>query len=317
MIRFKPYVNSLLFVLIAAFLTSCGKNEDAETEKPATQVVARVNGEEISVHTLNYQMGRLGKISEAEVKAVTKKVLEGLVDQQLLVEKATEAKLHRDPKVLQAIESTKREILAQAYMEQQMGAAKKPTEQEIKDFYGQHPELFEKRRIYRLQELAVAVGADKAAEIEAGVKAAKNINEVASWLKERDYKFSVNANVRAAEQLPLEMLPRLQQLNDGEFLIIPNVNSVNIVMLAGVQEQPLTVEKATPLIEQYFLNQRKTEIAKKQLAELHKSGKIEYMGSFSDIKSPPAEQAEPVKNTEAKPTAPANSEHIDKGVAGL
>jgi len=317
MILSKSFIAPATLILVALSLVSCGKKEGATTEKSATQVVARVNGEEISVHMLNYQMSRLGQMNETQVKETSKKVLERLVDQQMLVQQAIESKLDREPKVLQAIESTKHEILAQAYMEKLMAAAKTPSEQEIKDFYGQHPELFEKRRIYRLQELAVAVGNDKAAEIEAAVKASKNINDVANWLKGKDYKFSANANVRAAEQLPLEMLPRLQQMKEGEFIILPSQNSINIVMLAGVQEQPLTVEKATPLIEQYFYNQRKSEIAKKQIEELRKKAKVEYLGNFSDMKSEANEKAEPAKNAEEKSKASSDSEHMDKGVTGL
>lgn len=317
MIFSKPFIAPVTLILVALSLVSCGKKEGAVTEKSATQVVARVNGEEISVHMLNFQMSRLGQLSETQAKEASKKVLERLVDQQMLVQQAVESKLDRDPKVLQALESTKHEILAQAYMEKQMAAAKKPSEQEIKDFYGKHPELFEKRRIYRLQELAVAVANDKASEIEAAVKASKGINDVANWLKQKDYKFSANANVRAAEQLPLEMLPRLQQMKEGEFIILPSQNSINIVMLAGVQEQPLTVEKATPLIEQYFFNQRKSEIAKKQIEELRKKAKVEYLGNFSEMKKASSEQAEPLKQTEEKSKASADSEHMEKGVTGL
>ncbi|MFM9913825.1 MAG: EpsD family peptidyl-prolyl cis-trans isomerase [Methylophilaceae bacterium] len=317
MILPKSFIAPFTLILITLSLVACGKKEGAAGEKSATQVVARVDGEEISVHMLNYQMSRLGQMNEAQAKEASKKVLERLVDQQMLVQQATKDKLDREPKVLQSIESTKREILAQAYMEKQMAAAKKPSEQEIKDFYSQHPELFEKRRIYRLQELAVAVGSDKATEIEAGVKASKNINEVANWLKEKDYKFSANANVRAAEQLPLEMLPRLQQMKEGEFIILPSQNSINIVMLAGVQEQPLTLEKATPLIEQYFFNQRKSEIAKKQIEELRKKAKVEYLGNFSDMKQVVSEKSEPNKQAEEKPKASSDSEHMDKGVTGL
>jgi EpsD family peptidyl-prolyl cis-trans isomerase len=316
--RKHPLISSLLLVVLTFTLGACSEKEGGA--KSGTQVVARVNGEELSIHQLNFQMSQLAQVSEDQAKAASRQVLERLVDRQLLLQRSVEAKLDRDPGVLQALDNSKREILAQAYMEQQMAKAGKPSVQEMNDFYTKHPELFEKRRIYRLQELAVMEGNDKLAEIEAGMKAVSNINGIANWLKQKDYKFSINVNMRAAEQLPLELLAKLYRMKDGEIIVIPNQNSINIVVMAGSQEQPLTLEKATPLIEQYFLSQRKSEIAKQQMAALRKEAKIEFLGDFADMN--PASGKEPVKMlpVESKPQAMQenpDSAHIEKGVSGL
>jgi EpsD family peptidyl-prolyl cis-trans isomerase len=305
-------------VVLATALVACGKKEEGATKE--TQVIAQVNGDEISIHQLNFQMARLGKLDEAQAKVASKQMLNRLVDQQLVLQKATESKLDRDPKIMQAIENAKRDILAQAYLEHQMAAAKKPDQKELNDFYAQHPELFEHRRVYRLQELAVMAGSDKLPEIEAGVRAAKNVGEIANWLKDKGYQVSANANVRAAEQLPLELLPKLARMKDGEMIIVPNKQSINIVLLVGSQEQPYTLEKATPLIEQYFLNQRKSEIAKQEVENLRKTAKIEYLGAFADTKpelgAPVAQPAKADSGADKKQVKP-ESEHMEKGLSGL
>ena len=158
------------------------------------------------------------------------------------------------------------------------------------------------------------------------MKTVSSISGIANWLKQKDYKYSVSGNMRAAEQLPLELLPRLQRMKDGEIIVVPKQNSINIVVMAGSQEQPLTMEKATPLIEQYFLNQRKSEIAKQQAATLRKEAKIEFLGDFADMNSASGEnaasgvQAVKMQPAESKPQAKqdkSNSEHIEKGVSGL
>jgi EpsD family peptidyl-prolyl cis-trans isomerase len=265
-------------------------------------------------------MSRLGQLNEEQGKAASKQILGKLVDQQLILQKALESKLDRDPKVLQAIEGARHEILSQAYIEQQIAGAKKPSEQEINDFYSKHPELFEKRRVYRLQEISVQASQDRLAEIEVGVKATKNVTQIIDWLKAKDLRFSVSGNVRSAEQLPLELLPRLNQMKDGEILLVPNQGGVNIVLLAASQEQPISKEKAIPIIEQYFLNQRKTEIAKKTVESLRSTAKIEYMGAFSDMKTAakpkPAEAVKAETQPEAVQAKP-DAEHINKGLSGL
>lgn len=337
-------INSVLVLLVgtALVLAGCGKENQAKAnEKPETQVVAKVNGDEISIHQVNFQLGRMtqsnqAQLTEAQGKQAAKQILARLVDQQLLKQQALEAKLDRDPRVLQALEASKNEILAQAYLEQMMTKAVKPSANEIKTFYTEHPELFEKRRIFRLQELVVDVKKEQFEEVENGLKTIKNVNEMAAWLKSKNYPFSANSNVRTAEQLPLELLKKIQPLKDGELMAVPAERTLNIIHLAASQSAPISRDKATPIIEQYFLNQNKTSLAKKEMLALNTKSKIEFIGAFADMKkSESAPAANNVSNAKAttelstkpistihktdqsvaKPTA--EGENMDKGLAGL
>lgn len=311
-------VSVLLVALLSVSIYGCGKKDEKAAE---TQVVARVNGDEISIHQVNFQLSQLGQLSEAQGKEAGKEIVKRLIDQQLLVEKATEAKLDRDPGVVLAMESVKREILAKAYLERQMAQAAKPSAKEIDDFYNQHPELFEKRRVYRLQELAVQVDKSKAAELMEAAKTAKGLTDLAQWLKSRNYPFSANANVGAAEQLPKDLLAQLQKMKDGDMVVVPRGNAVNVVQIAASQEQPIPRDKASGAIEQYFLNQHRADLVKKEMDRLHAEAKIEYFGKFANLKTAPVADAKPQSATDAPQAASkqqnADANHIDKGLAGL
>lgn len=316
-----------IFVILSTMLTlaACGKKEGAAEKASETQVVAKVNGDEISIHQINFQLSRMGQLSEVQSKQAAKEILARLIDQQLLKQKALEAKLDRDPNVLQALETSKSQILAQAYLEQQMAKVTKPIATEISEFYNTHPELFENRRIFKLQELAVEVSKDKYVEIEEAVKSKKTITEMAVWLKSKDYKFAANSNVRNAEQIPLELLKKLQPLKDGDAVAITNEKSINLVYIAASQSQPIAKDKATPVIEQYFLNQSKNAVAKKEMDALKKNAKVEYVGAFADMKDalktskqvpePLAESKKPVA-ADVKADEKTQS-HLDKGLAGF
>jgi EpsD family peptidyl-prolyl cis-trans isomerase len=339
-------INRLLVLLIGAtlVLTACGKTDQAKTnEKTETQVVAKVNGDEISIHQVNFQLGRMtqnnqAQLTEAQGKQAAKQILARLVDQQLLKQQALEAKLDRDPRILQALEASKNEILAQAYLEQLMIKAAKPSTTEIETFYTEHPELFEKRRIFRLQELVVDVKKEQFEEVENGLKTIKNVNEMAAWLKSKNYPFTANSNVRAAEQLPLELLKKIQPLKDGELMAVPTGRSLNIIHLAASQSAPIARDKATPIIEQYFLNQNKTSLAKKEMVALNTKAHIEYIGAFADMKKSDSTSAEEsisndkaatstglskkpastIQKTDQNVAKPiAEGENMDKGLAGL
>ena len=328
--------NQFLFLLLigsSVALTSCGKKDEAETKKSDTQVVAMVNGDEITIHQVNFQLQRMGQMTEAQSKLAAKQVLARLVEMQLLKQQAIETKLDKDPNVLQAMESSKDQMLAQAYLEKLMTKAPKSSTSEIDTFYKEHPELFENRRVFRLQELVVSVNKDKLGETEASLKAIKGINEIATWLKDKNIPFTINSNVKAAEQLPSELLKKLQVLKDGEVLIVATSNGLNVVHIAASQTVPITRAKATPVIEQYFFNQNKTKLAKNEMLALNEKAKIEFVGAFKDMKKseltkpdviqPTPEQAK--TETEASsPTAikksdkqNANAASIEKGLSGL
>ena len=322
-------LSAVSVLLMTVTLVACG-DKNGESKKSDTQVVAKVNGDEISIHQVNLQLGRIGKVDEAQSKAISQQIVAKLVDQQLLKQKALEEKLDRDPRVLQILEASKSEILAQAYLEKVSTKAKKPTTAEIDAFYNEHPELFEKRRLFKLQELVVQASPDKFAEIEAGVKDIKNINEVANWLKEHQFQFTANSNVRAAEQLPSNLLKVLQPLSDGELLMVKTDRALNVVHLAASQSQPIARDKATPVIEQYFLNLNKTNLIKDEVKALKDQAKIEYIGAFADMSKlaaqPSAKATEQVRK-EALPSVGAESatkagdtkapSAIDKGLSGL
>ncbi|MBL8469454.1 EpsD family peptidyl-prolyl cis-trans isomerase [Methyloversatilis discipulorum] len=309
-----------LTVIAAAILTACG-GEGGE-KKTATQVAAKVNGGEVSVHQINQVMQRTNVANPEQAKAASRQVLERLIDQELLVQQAVEKKLDRDPKTLQAIEAARREVLARAYLEQVSGAAAKPTDSEIKDYYSQHPELFAERRIFNLRELAIAAGPDFTPKLEQFMSQPRNLQQIAEWLRSENVRFTANAVTKPAEQLPLEMVKRVHQIKDGQIGVLGTPNGILVIEVAASRSVPVDENAARPVIEQFLLNQRKGELAQSEVKKLRESGKIEYMGEFTapaPAAAPvaaPAAAAAPVAAPAAAPVAGSESA-VDKGLSGL
>src|SRR5262245_26675623 len=97
--------------MLAAMLAACG----GEPPNEPSQVVARVNDSEITVTQLRLALAAKG--NEAATPETTRQVLEGLVNEQLLIDAALRNELDRDPLVMQALESARRQLLARAYLE--------------------------------------------------------------------------------------------------------------------------------------------------------------------------------------------------------
>jgi EpsD family peptidyl-prolyl cis-trans isomerase len=312
---------SVLAIVLFMGLAGCG--DKAEGGK-ATQVAAKVNGDEITVHQLNLEMSRLGNISPEKAKEAASQVLKSIVDQQLLVQQAIDSKLDRDPRVVQILEANRRQVLAQAYLQQKTDKIASPGEAEINDYYAKHPELFSERRIYRLQELSVPLTPDNTEMVKAKLASSGNINEFGKWLREQKIQSRVAQSVKPAEQLPLEVLSRLHQLKDGQVLTLATGNSINIILVAGSQSQPISEVQAKPTIERFLTNAKKREASAGVLQGLHAKADIEYMGDYRAVgeqqtaKVPDAKQANPVvAGAATESTAATDRGVIDKGLQGL
>ncbi len=307
---------TLIATALVLGLTACGKSDDT---KVATQVAAKVGSEEISVHQINQVLSRsntAGATPEA-AKAMGREVLEKLIDQQLAVDQATEAKLQRSPEVVTQIEAARREILARAYLQQLASALPKPTADEVKKYYTEHPQLFSERRVFNVQEIVVPVNAGVTEQLRGFSAASKPIEEVAAFLKSKDIKFGGGSAQRAAEQIPLELLAKIHSLKDGQSIVIEAPQAVTLLRVASSQQAPVPEAAALPRIEQFLGNQRAGVAVAAKLKELRAATTVTYMGEFTK----PGAAAAPVVAAPAPVAAPvaadANKSVIEKGVAGL
>jgi EpsD family peptidyl-prolyl cis-trans isomerase len=307
--------STILAMLVSTVLIAgCGGESK---DKPASQTAAKVNGDEVTVHQINAELQRAtgGNVPQgANIEAANKRILEGLIDQTLLVQQAKESKLDRDPQVLQLLESSRRQILAQAYIDRQ-AAASPPTQDEIKDFYAKNPDLFERRRVYAFREF-VFERAKFTDAIRDQLNAAKSPADIAKVLNDAGIRYRETNSTRPAEALPIEALPRIAKLNKGDSLAFTDQNLASVLMLLDYSEQSVPLDRATPLIQQYLVNNKKREIAQTKVKELRGKGKIEYLGNFAKAES----DAKAAESKPAAPAAPAEAkkdDSIEKGVQGL
>lgn len=263
---------------LALLLAGCGDKKAAGEP----QTAARVNQDEITLQQVNALLQQQRGVKPEQADAVSRQILERLVDQQLALQKSEELKLDRDPRVMQQIELARREVLARAYLEKVGEGAVKPTAEEIKKYYDEKPALFSQRRIYSIQELAIESRPEQVAELREKLAAAKNVAEFVDFLKTNDYRFAGNQAVRAAEQLPLGSLETFARMKDGQAALVPNANGVQVVVLAGSRSQPVSEEQARPAIEQFLLNERKRKLMEDDIKALRAAAKLEYRGRFAE-----------------------------------
>jgi EpsD family peptidyl-prolyl cis-trans isomerase len=312
--RWKLPCTGLLMAMTLGLIAGCGNGK----EKAASQVAARVNDSEISVHQVNFLLQQR-EVRQDAVEAARRQALSRLIDQELAVQKALNLKIDRQPAVLQALEAAKREVLARAYVERVAEAATPPSAAEMEKFYKDKPALFAERRVYQLQELNIELPREQLPELSKRLSAAKDMDSFTEYLRSSNIRYMQNRAVRAAEQLPLERLDEFAKMKDGQARLIPTPSGATVLVLVKSQVQPVELEKAKPAIEQYLASQRKRELVERDMKDLRTAAKIEYVGKFAEASaSAPAANAlngpsEP--DTPSTPAiAPANTSSIDQGM---
>jgi EpsD family peptidyl-prolyl cis-trans isomerase len=297
----------LVVVAVVALLAGCGAKKD----KAATQVAAKVNKEEISVHQINFVLQQQRGLRPEQAEAAGKQVLDRLVDQELAVQKAQELKLERDPRVLQQIEAARREIIARAYFEKSGEAAPKPGAEEIKKYYDDKPALFKERRIYSIQELSIEAPADQVGSLRTQLQSSKSIAEFVEYLRAKGLRFTANQAVRPAEQLPLNMLDTFAKMKDGQTMLVPTAAGAQVIVLSGSKAEPVDEVRAKPAIEAYLLNDARRKVIDADMKAMRAVAKIEYLGKFAEG----AASASAAAAEAAAPAAPAVSVSAGKGLS--
>lgn len=260
-------------------LAGCG-NKSADE---ASQVVAAVDGEEITESQVNQTVERQAGLKPDQVEPASRRAVAGLVEQEIVLQKARELKLDRDPRVVQNVESMKREIVVRAYFDRITDGATKPSAKETQAYFDDNPALFKERRVYTFQELLVQASDAQRAEIEGQLKALKSSAELEAFLKAKQIPVRTERRTVGAENVPLPLLQRVSKMNAGQGLIVSADGGLRIVLLMEVQNSPVTEVQARPAINVYLLNQRKRQALERELASLRSGAKVEYFGKYVDL----------------------------------
>lgn len=267
-------------VAAALAVAACGDKQD--NTRPASQVAARVNTGEISVHQVNFALRRGPDVAPEQLDDTKRKVLDDLVDQELAFQAALEAKLDRNPGVMQSLEAARRDILARAWLEQRAEGVANPTQQEIGDYFKEHPELFTTRRIYHLQEATFPALPDLLAAARDQIARGRSAADILSLFRAQKIVVTGGTDMKPAERIDLKLLPRLAALKDGQTTLVEHDGNASVLTIIQSIVEPLGEETARPLIEQYLRRQKVEGFEREATRDLRQKAKIEYIGEFSE-----------------------------------
>lgn len=302
-------------------LAACGERQEART----SQVAAQVGTGEVSIHQVNLVLQRQADLRPEQVEAASRTALERLIQLELAVQKAADAKIDRDPQVVQAVDFARREVLARAYIDRLAEAAAKPTSQDIDRFYDERPALFKTRRIYSVQDIGIAVSGDALPALQARLAAAKSMPALLAELGSSGLPYTLTSATRPAEDWPLPLLDMLADMKEGQVEFLTQPQGLRVLGLTAASPAPRSLDEARNSIEQFLMNERKQQKVDAELKALRSTAEVKYLGKFAQaapaVAAPavisPAAAASAQASAAAAARAALDAEARSKGIQGL
>jgi EpsD family peptidyl-prolyl cis-trans isomerase len=206
--------------------------------------------------------------------------LDAFVSEQVLANAALRSKLDNEADVAAALESARRQILARAYVAKVGSGMPRTASADIRQYYEQHPDLFARRRIYRMQEITIPGPTDRVDEIVARFAKLNTFNDRAAWLKQNNIPFTIGLTVKAAEDIPADLLANLAQMKDGTAFNMPGDKRLTTVQITGIEDKPLSLAEAQDTIDRYLSNQRLGATITREADRLRGAAKVEYFAPY-------------------------------------
>ncbi|MGL4997228.1 MAG: hypothetical protein ACRC6G_13770, partial [Deefgea sp.] len=146
--------------------------------------------------------------------------------------------------------------------------------------------------------------------IAAQLDTATTAMQVKAVLDAAKVPFEINESSRAAEQLPMQMLPKFAAMNQGDILAMNEGDKMVLLQLKSSNAVPVSPTDAEPMIKRYLSTNDAQENAKNKLKALQTAAKIEYLQKFA---SAPAAAPAAVDAANAS----ATDDSLKAGLKGL
>jgi len=261
-------------VLALVVLAGCGSHQS--NGGIVTQVVARINGHELTVSQLNRELLNGGD-GQGDPDQLRQAALDRLISRELIVQAAEAEKLDRESLVAAQIGESRRRVLARAYAEQKVFPADQLDDAQLRTFYEQHPLLFKKRRVFHAVLFTVADAAKVPQQLSSQLTQMHSADGVRALLGHYGVEAQQESTSRAAEDLAPDWLPKLATSSAGELVQLKGPNGqLQIMLLTGIDDASIVFDEARPRIRRYLQVKRNEDALESYIATQRASAEIVY-----------------------------------------
>ncbi|WP_097063161.1 hypothetical protein [Sphingomonas guangdongensis] len=264
---------ALAATLGSAVLTGCDR-------KPVGQVVATVNGEEVTRRELVSEVNAIGggNLNEEQLKAAQPALVQGLVDRKLLVQEAKRSNLDKNPQFLAEQQRANDLLLVRMLAQSWMGRQTKPEAAAVRAFIADNPQMFGERKAVLVDAIVTPANSITAQQLAP----LKSNDAIAAWLTSNKKQFRrVNRPVDTAT-LPKPFVRQLlSQAGSGEPVALNDGSAFTIMAPRSVRPMPLPSNQWNKVAEQAIAQQVQNKTIADELKRLRENADLNYLPEFA------------------------------------
>ncbi|WP_448582789.1 hypothetical protein [Thermaurantiacus sp.] len=305
----------LLASALALLLAACGDGKTGGGDPPSGQVVARLDGTDITLLEVNAELAGANIPPEMSRRDAEIAALQQIISRRALMQAARERKLDQSPQFKLQERRATEQLLAQAFASEIAAKISQPTREDVDKFIAENPDLFDKRKIWEVDQIRFMRPAQLEKLPLATVKTMEGVEQV---LSEAGIEFQRGPNrldalganpefVRAIAKLltekPGELFMFPQPVPGGQMMLVNQVRNTIV--------QPFTGERARSAATELLRNLRVQEALRKEVESLVKAARerVTYQEGYAPKEPPAAPEPEkvlaPPATGEAAAPAPA------------
>ena len=232
--RSVPWAGALL---TAALLAGCDK-------QPEGQVVAVVNGDEVTMQELNTELGNAELPEGAAKDELRNQALDNIINRRLLAGVAMEQGIDDSPEFIVRRRQLEEALLVQMLAQQTARPMKQPTSQEVSDFVAKNPQMFANRAILTVDQIRFPAPANQ--DYVKALEPASTMAEVVTALNRLGIRFERGTTRVDTATMSAEMFNRISSIGSREPFIIPGPAAVSVSYIVSSQPAPLPANQVTP-----------------------------------------------------------------------
>jgi peptidyl-prolyl cis-trans isomerase C len=267
----------------ASFLGACHKSGGA----PAGQVVATVDGDDVTLRDVQTELAAAKVPANIDVKKVQPLVVDQIVNRKLLVEEAKKEKLDKSPEYLAAEHRVRETVMAEMLIQRWGSKLTPPNSDKIQGFISDNPQMFPDRKAITLDQIRT-----KAAGLDPNALKPLNTNDaVIAYLTQQKHPFERGTATLDTATLPKQTVSQIEGLAPGMPFVVAQNDTVLINAVIDEKPAPIPDKQWPAIATQALTKQALDTLVRDQLKSLRGSAKINYQDGFAPPK-PAAVQAD-------------------------
>lgn len=275
--RHKLLARQIWIPLTLASLVLSGCEKKAEG-----QVVAIVNGDEITQGEVNEELKGAPIPPGADQAKVRQAVVASLVNRRLLVGAAKDDGIDKDPSFLVQRKQLEDRLLVQFLAQRSARSMSKPDVGEVNAYINANPGTFADRVIWRVNRIEFPAPKDPA--VVKAMEGDHSMDAIVARLRAAGIQFNQATATVDSANFPQAVFAKISSLPPGEPFMQNQNGMVTVATVVGKDPAPLSGDAARAAAADRLLGQRVNSRLEERLKQLKASAKIQYQPGFAPPK---------------------------------